>query len=59
MNLLTTDINKLTELILSVSAKLWNPPKVWINFSLKDKDWAEFSILEVAICVLCIYGVIE
>jgi hypothetical protein len=29
------------------------------NFSQQDKTWAEFSTLEVAICMLQIYGAIE
>jgi hypothetical protein len=31
----------------------------WTNFSQKDKTWAEFSTLEVAICMLRICGFIK
>ncbi len=31
----------------------------WTNFSKQDKTWAEFSTLEMSICMLQIYGVIE
>jgi hypothetical protein len=27
----------------------------WTNFSLQDKPWAEFSTLEVAVCIPCTY----
>jgi hypothetical protein len=27
------------------------------NFSYQDKTWAEFSILELAICMVCNFGV--
>jgi hypothetical protein len=28
---------------------------LWTNFSLQDKNWAEFSTLEVAACIPCTY----
>jgi hypothetical protein len=31
----------------------------WTNFSLQDKYWADFSTLEVAKCMHCIYFVTE
>ncbi len=33
-----------------------NKPSV-TNFSYQDKTWAEFSILELAICMVCNFGV--
>ena len=29
--------------------------RVWRNFSYKDKTWAEFSTLVVAVCMVCRY----
>ena len=31
----------------------------WTNFSEQDETWAEFSTLEVAVCMPCIYFVME
>jgi hypothetical protein len=34
---------------------LYSTKQSWTNFSLQDKPWAKFSILEVAACIPCIY----